>query len=428
MVAGVWASGAIRRHLEVHAISVTVLLQAQCRLHYVQTVVLWNYAFRPFFLMAALYAILIVPLWVAGWLGLSSTPVIYGNPIAWHAHEMVWGFAGAAIAGFTLTAVATWTKRPPVAGIPLIVLCALWLVARLLFLMPVQVPIWLVASADVGFGFLLLALMSREVISARNTRNYKVLVLLAFFATTDLAFFVALARGFVPTMDVVLAGLWSVLILLNLVGSRIIPSFTANWLRRQTPSARSRTESLPQGFGRFDAVATWLLVAFAILHVTGIAAGWMALVGVPTGLMFLARLLRWQGHRTLSEPLVWVLHLAFAWIPIGVLLLSAAELGWVPRTAGTHALTVGAMTTMILAVASRAALGHTGRPLVSHPLLTASYVLITLAALARVGASITVHARALLIVSSAAWLLAFACFTWRYAPILTRPSAALAKA
>jgi uncharacterized protein involved in response to NO len=193
------------------------------------------------------------------------------------------------------------------------------------------------------------------------------------------------------------------------------------------PSTRSQTKPLPQGFDRLDAIATWLLAAFAILQVTAIAPGWTAPVGAVTGLFFLLRLMRWQGHRTLGEPLVWVLHLAFAWIPIGVLLLSAAELGWLPRTAGTHALTVGAVTTMILAVASRAALGHTGRALASHPLLTASYLLITLAAVARVTASVAVDPRALLIVSTAAWLFAFACFIWRYAPILTRPSVSLAK-
>lgn len=380
---------------------------------------LWSYAFRPFFLLAAISALVLVPVWVAVWLGVLGMPSAYGHPLAWHAHEMVFGFAGAAVAGFALTAVATWTRRPSVAGAPLILLGALWMVARVLFLPSFQSPLWLVAITNIGFGALLLGLMSREVIGARNARNYKMLALLALFVATDFAFFVAVARGSSWAMRAVLAGLWTVVLLVNLIGGRIIPAFTANWLRRRAKMVQGDPGPLPSGFDRFDALTTWLLAAFAFLHVSETAPRFASALGLVTGLLLLVRLARWQGHRTLREPLVWVLHLAFLWIPVGVLLLSAAGVGHVPRTAGMHALTVGAMATMIIAVAGRAALGHTGRALESHPLLTASYVLITLATITRVAASGSVHARTLLTVSGAAWFLAFGCFTWRYFPILT---------
>lgn len=382
--------------------------------------VLFSYAFRPLFLLAALYAIVIVPVWVAAWLGAYPMPALRGNPIAWHAHEMIYGFAGAAVGGFALTAVATWTKRPPVAGRPLVFLGALWLVARMLFLFPSEELVAVAAVSDLGYGALLFVLMSREVIAARNTRNYKVLVLLALLVLTNLVFFIGVALGASWTMRAAFAGLWAVVLLVNLIGGRIIPAFTGNWLRRQAGSALVPPGRLPPGFDRFDTSTTWLLVAFAIVQVADVAPRWTSGLGLVTGVLLLARLARWQGQRALGEPLVWILHLAFAWIPVGILLLSAAELDLVPRTAGTHALTAGAIATMIVAVAGRAALGHTGRALVSHPLLTTAYALITLAAVTRVAASGSSGARVLLLISAAAWTLGFLCFTWRYAPILTR--------
>jgi uncharacterized protein involved in response to NO len=382
--------------------------------------VLFSYAFRPLFLLATLYAILIVPFWVTAWLGVHPMPALIANPIAWHAHEMVYGFAGAAVGGFALTAVATWTKRPPVAGAPLVLLSVLWLLARILFLLPFEGLLVAAAAADLGYCALLLLLMVGEVIGARNERNYKVLGLLALLLATDVLFFVGAMRNPAWMMTSALGGLWTVVLLVNLVGGRIIPAFTGNWLRRQREATLQKPQSLPPSFNRFDLLTTWLLVTFAVLHVLGGASPWTAAIGCVTGLLLLLRLLRWQGQRTLKEPLVWVLHLAFVWIPVGVLLLSAAELGLVPRTAGTHALAGGGIATMIVAVAGRAALGHTGRPLASHPLVTVSYLLITCAAVLRVAAASGSAARILLMLSATLWTVGFLCFAWRYTPILIR--------
>jgi uncharacterized protein involved in response to NO len=386
--------------------------------------VLLSYAFRPLFLLAALYAIAIVPFWVTAWLGLHPGPTTLGAPMWWHAHEMIFGFAGAAVGGFALTAVATWTKRPPVAGAPLALLVALWVVARVLLLLPFDGVLVAAATADVGYDALLFGLMSREVLGARSRRNYKVLALLGSFALVNALFFVAVATDPGWSSAVLLCAIWLLVLLINLIGGRIIPSFTANWLKRQA-LASGNSLRVPPPFGRLDLAATLLLTGFAVFQVMGAPAGPTAALGLATAAVFVVRLARWQGWRTSHEPLVWVLHLAFAWIPVGIALLSAAALGWVPRTAGVHALTSGAITTMIVAVASRAALGHTGRALRSHPLLTAAYVLITSAAVFRVAATVGPGARILLMVSATAWTAGFLCFVWRYAPILTlakRPS------
>lgn len=385
--------------------------------------VLFTYAFRSLFLLATLYAIIIVPLWVAAWLGVVPMPTSLGSPIWWHAHEMIYGFAGAAIGGFALTAVAAWTKRPPVAGAPLILLSALWVIARVLFSLPFPKLFPLAIAADLAYGGLLFVLMSREVISARSQRNYKVLVILGLLPITNVLFFAAMIRNTGWAMNALFAGLWLVVLLINLIGGRVIPGFTRNWLMGQATEHGRPSSALPPAFDRFDLVTTCLMLAFALLHVLEAPARWTAILGLIASVLLFIRLTRWQGIHTGSEPLVLILHVGFAWIPLGLLLLSWAELGLVPRTAGVHALTSGAITTMIIAIAGRAALGHTGRALQGHPTLTAAYVLITIAAICRVAAAFGPGARALLAVSATAWCLGFVCFAWRYVPILTQPKA-----
>jgi len=380
--------------------------------------IIFSYAFRPLFLLTTLYAIGIVPFWVAAWMGLHSVPTTLGPPMWWHAHEMIFGFAGAAVGGFSLTAVATWTKRPPVAGAPLALLVALWMVARVLFFLPFEGMFAVAALADMGYASLLFGLMSREILGARSRRNYKVLAILASFALVHAMFLFGVTTHAPWVGATGLAAVWVLVLLINLIGGRIIPGFTGNWLKRQAvePSDHS---VIPPPFGRLDLAATLLLACFAALHVFDAPARWTAAFGISSATLLLVRLARWQGWRTSREPLLWVLHLAFAWIPAGIALLSGAALGWVPRTAGVHALTSGAIATMIVAVASRAALGHTGRALRSHPLLTAAYVLITFAAVCRVAATFGPGARMLLILSATAWTAGFLCFAWRYVPILT---------
>lgn len=380
--------------------------------------VLFSYAFRPFFLLASIYAIIVVPYWTAAWLGYLSVPLSLGTPAWWHAHEMLHGFAGAAIAGFALTAVATWTRRPPVAGPRLMILSALWIIARVLFALPSSSLRVAAMLADLAFEVLLFVLMSREIIAARNTRNYKVLLILGLLPITDGFFFAGVIRSAAWSHSALMASLWLIVLLVNLIAGRIVPAFTKNWLKLNTEAAKQSRIRLPPAFDRFDLLVTWLMIGFAALHLVGLSPWWTATWGVITAGMLLVRLFRWQGFRTTQEPLVSVLHLAFAWLAIGFFLLGLARVDLVPRSAGVHAFTSGAITTMIMAVASRAALGHTNRPLRSHPTLVAAYVLITISAVFRVTATWIPGARAPLVISASAWCLGFMFFAWRYAPIL----------
>jgi uncharacterized protein involved in response to NO len=243
-------------------------------------------------------------------------------------------------------------------------------------------------------------------------------VILALLLVTDALFFWGMTQNASWTMTALFAGLWLVVMLINLIGGRVIPGFTRNWLKRQLLEQKREPATLPPTFDRFDLFTTSLMVAFAVLHLLGAPSRWTAVLGLLTSVMLFIRLTRWQGIHTGSEPLVWVLHVAFSWLPLGFLFLAFAELGLLPRTAGIHALTSGAITTMIIAIAGRAALGHTSRPLESHPVLTAAYVLITAAAICRVAATVGPEARALLALSAVAWFLGFFCFAWRYVPIL----------
>jgi len=382
--------------------------------------VLFTYAFRPLFLLATLYAIVVVPLWATAWLGYLPMPASLGTPMWWHAHEMIYGFAGAAIGGFALTAVAAWTKRPPVSGVALIALSALWLIARVLFSLPTPAVFALAVAADLGYGVLLFALMSREVIAVRSHRNYKVLLILGALPVTNALFFLGMTGNTGGAPTALFAGLWLVVMLINLIAGRIIPGFTRNWLKRRLVEQNRQPITLPPVFDRFDLLTTWLMLAFATLHLLQAPSTWTAVVGLLTSVLLFIRLTRWQGVHTGDEPLVWVLHVAFSWLPVGFFLLACAELDLLPQTTGIHALTSGAITTMIIAIAGRAALGHTGRPLESHPVLTAAYVLITIAAICRVAATIGPGARVLLAASAVAWCAGFICFAWRYIPILTQ--------
>jgi uncharacterized protein involved in response to NO len=381
--------------------------------------VFFSYAFRPFFLMSAIYAVIVVPYWTATWLGYLAMPTWLGTPSWWHAHEMIHGFAGGAIGGFALTAVANWTGRPPVSGIRLLILSGSWLVARVLFALPFSVLHPVAVIADLAFGVLLCALMSREVVSVRSRRNYKVLVILALIPVANAIFFLSVKRSPSVAAAALMAALWLVVLLVNVIAGRIVPAFTRNWLiRRGRPGDQER---LPPSFDRFDLVTTCLMVGFAILQLSNRPAPWIGAWGILTSVLLLIRLFRWRGVAAAHEPLVWVLHLGFAWLPVGFLLLGLEQIGLVSRSAGIHAFTSGAITTMIVAVAGRAALGHTSRPLQSHPMLTAAYVLITIAAVCRVVAAFGPGARAWLVASAAAWCLGFGCFAWRYVPILTQP-------
>lgn len=379
---------------------------------------LFSYAFRPFFLLGIIYSMSAIILWVLIWRG--SLVLDWSRaPVHWHAHDMTMGLMAAAIAGFLLTAVANWTSRPPVAGWPLAILVTFWLTGRLAMLSPA-----LSAMADGLFWLLLCVLVARELFSARNKRNYKVLAVLVALSLSDMLFHAG-ELELLPDIDlqrVLWAQLWLVIVLINVVGGRVIPAFTGNWLRRRAPIGEELSpSSLPGAFGLIDQIAISLLLLFA----ASVIFQWPAAVATSLGLScFVAqawRLLRWKFWLTLSDPLVWMMHLSYAWLVMGILLWTLSLAGVMSVSAAVHALTIGGITSMIVSVGARAALGHTGRALKSHYLLTSAIVLLSFAALTRIAATI-VGGQLWLEMAVGLWVLALLCFALRYVPILIGPA------
>ncbi|MCC6766242.1 MAG: NnrS family protein [Deltaproteobacteria bacterium] len=374
----------------------------------------WGRAFRPFFLLGCVQAAFLVPLWTAMWRGAVPAPA-WLTPPWWHAHEMLFGFVAAAIAGFLLTAAPVWTGRPALTGAPLAALVALWVAGRAAMLAAGVLPPALVALVDGAFLPAVALVVTRTVWRTGQVRNYGVVAMVMVLAATNLAVHAqaldladaSAARGLRCALDLVTA-------LVVVIGGRITPAFTANAFLRAGIDAEVR------GWRWLDrlAVATAVLVVVGDLVAPGTAAS-----GVLAGAAALAvgaRLAGWRSLRTWRDPLVWSLHAGMAWVVVGYLLVAASNLGAaIAPSAGVHALTAGAMGAMIMAVVTRVSLGHTGRPLVLPRGAAAAYGLVHAGALLRVCAAI--HAGAagtLLVAGGLVWAAAFAVFVWVYAPIL----------
>ena len=377
---------------------------------------LLSYGFRPFFLAAALWAAIALAVWIT-MLTAGLTLPSRLDPLDWHIHAMLFGFVPAAVAGFLLTAMANWTGRPAVSGARLAVLVCLWLAGRIDQLLSAWLPVWLAILLDMAFPIALAATVAHEIIAARDRRNYRMIVPVAVLALAQLLMDLGAEGGLgALTGYGWRLGLVAILILISVVGGRIVPSFTRNWLL-----GRGR-EPLPAAPGRFDQAS------LAVLHTALMI--WVVLPnGAPTGGALLAaaalnlwRLLRWRAVATRAEPLLLVLHIGYAWLVVGV-----AALGWASLSAGfplgaaIHALTAGAIGTMILAVMTRVSRGHTGHALSADGATILIYLLVILAAAVRIAAALSIAAReALLIAAAALWIGAFGLFALRYAPLLLR--------
>ena len=336
--------------------------------------------FRPFFLGGALWALVVAGLWVAALSGSITLPTAF-DPLAWHRHEMLFGYLGAVIAGFLLTAIPNWTGRLPVAGGRLAALAGLWLAARVAVLFSAYVGGIAAMVLDVGFVLALFAVAAREVIVARN-RNLPMIAILLLFAIAN-GIDHAEALGLIADDGHGWkAGFALVLMLISLIGGRIIPSFTRNWLVKQ--GVTTGLPSQPDHFDKAALAATAAALLGWLVAPELVAAG---LLLVAAGVLQAIRLARWSGVRTGREPIVVILHVAYAWLPLGLVLLGASILTpGIPRSVALHALSTGAMASMTLAVMTRAPPGHTARALRADAATIAIYVLVTLGAATRVGA------------------------------------------
>lgn len=376
-----------------------------------------SYAFRPFFLLNGFFAVVVISIWLMALHGTGPASVP-ATMLYWHGHEMVVGFAMAAMAGFVLTAVATWTDRPPLQGKLLGVLVFSWLLGRLAMMAATRLPYWLVASADTIFPFLLFLLVAREVVGGRSRRNYPVVGITLVLAVLNLLYHLGTLR-ILPGMDrlALYFLIHLILLMITVIAGRIIPNFTANWLRARGHERLPENHPLTDGITVVATIATGVSVSLTPFGpVTGILA-------MVAALSHAVRLARWRGLATTSEPLLFVLHVAYLWLPVGFALTALAAFGLVfPPSAALHALTMGAIGNMILAVTSRVALAHTGRSLHAPRLIVISYAILNAAVVARVlsplNPGLTIE---MIDLSALGWIVTFAIFTAVYWPVLTRP-------
>lgn len=374
--------------------------------------VLFSYGFRPFFLFGAAWAALAVALWLAMLTGHLTLPTSMA-PIDWHVHELIYGYVPAVVAGFLLTAVPNWTGRLPVVGTPLAWLFACWLAGRAATATSAWIGAAVAAAIDVAFLLALGSVIGREILAAGNTRNLKVLAGVGLLLVGNVLFHVETMEGLGAGYGTRL-GIAATILLIMLIGGRIIPSFTRNWL------ARRGTGRLPAAFDRLDVVVMVVSGTALALWIALPASRVTASFALAATAMNLLRLARWAGERTVAEPLVLVLHVAYAFVPVGFALVAIGILapGLVSPTGAVHGFTAGAIALMTLAVMTRASLGHSGRALTASPPIQAIYAAALVAALARVAAAFDVLREPMLHLSAAAWVMAFGGFVAVYGPLL----------
>lgn len=374
-------------------------------------IALWQLGFRPFYLLAATLALLTVPLWALQFSGLLDRAWLRGA--VWHGHEMVFGYALAVIIGFLFTAGRNWSGQPTPTGRPLMALAALWLAARVLVLTPYAEA---AALLNVAVPWLAAWGLWRALRAGGNRRNFFFVALLLMMGAASGALHLSLL-GWLPTApgSFLPLALDIVLFMVAVMAGRVVPMFSNNGV----PGMQAQREPL------VEKAALGSVLLLMLLDGLGIDGVPLCIV-LP--LAFGAHLLRWwlwQPWKSLRNPLVWVLHAAYLWLPIHLALRTAASLGWIVAGPATHALTVGVIGLITLGMITRTALGHTGRPLKAGPFEQAAFLAMLGAALVRVFLPLAIPSALMLSVqmSAALWSLAFALYLWRYTPILLRPRA-----
>ncbi|MGV8987143.1 MAG: NnrS family protein [Cypionkella sp.] len=373
-----------------------------------------SYGFRPFFLLGSVWAAVAMVLWVVMLTGHDVLATRF-DPVSWHAHEFLFGYLGAVLAGFLLTAVPNWTGRLPIVGWPLGALVGLWLAGRVAVATSALLPSGVAAAIDLAFPVALFAALAREVVAGHNWKNLPVLGLLLGLILANGLYHMEAAQGGYPAKGMALRmGIAVAVMMISLIGGRIVPSFTRNWL------AQRRSPDLPVPFGRNDGVVLAVTFAALVVWIFWPDQGFTAAACAVAGVLHVWRLSRWSGRHTGAEPLVWVLHAGYACVPLGFLALAASAFlpGMAP--AAQHVWMAGAVGLMTLAVMTRASLGHTGRPMHATWPITAIYASLIIAVLARFVAGALPGVDWPIHLAACAWIAAFAGFAAVYAPMLTR--------
>lgn len=371
--------------------------------------------FRPFFLMGAIWAVLSMLIWIAVLTGTFQLPSSF-DPVSWHAHEFLFGYLSIVLAGFLLTAVPNWTGRLPVTGWPLVWLAALWLAGRISVAYSALLSPVLVMIADLSFLTVMVLVIGREIVAGRNWRNLVVLVMLSVFLLANGWFHLENWQGEHAAAGYGLRlALAASVMMIALIGGRIVPSFTRNWLVKRGSS------SVPVPFNRFDRMSLGVLLVALALWVAAPLATWTGWALLIAGVLHLYRLARWRGDLTLQEPLVWILHAGYLFVPFGAIGMGAAVA--VPEGLAVanaqHIWMAGAIPVMTLAVMTRATLGHTGRNLHAGTMTTVIYAAAISACVLRVGAGLwPLDGNLVHTLAGSAWLMAFGGFILVYGPML----------
>lgn len=378
---------------------------------------LFEYGFRPFFLLAGVHALVAIPLWLWMWMqGAAALPAL--PPMFWHGHEMLYGFIVAAIAGFLLTAVPSWTGARGFAGLPLVALVTVWVGGRVVFFAADALPLWVVGLVELSFLPLLAGLLAPPLLRSSN-RNTPLLAVIGVLWLLDAAFIASLsASDALLSQRVLRLAIDFVLILVTVIGGRIVPAFTGNALRRQGEAV----EIIVRPW--LEPIVIGVMVAVAIVDAiwpTSMASGVLAATAAVAQAV---RLSGWRGMRMRGEPILWILHVAYVWLPIGLALKALwllAGVSW--ATHWPHAFTMGVFGTMILAVMTRASLGHTGRPLAVSRAVAGAYLLLSTGVCVRVfGPALAIlEYRWIVCAAGTLWALAFLIYTIVYLPILVGP-------
>jgi uncharacterized protein involved in response to NO len=375
--------------------------------------VLFSYGFRPFFLGGAVWAVVAMTIWIAAISGLINIGGDYGAP-AWHAHEMMFGFAPAVLTGFLLTAVPNWTGRLPVAGRPLMLLFLLWCAGRVALLIPDLIGTIPAAAIDSVFLPAILVICVREIVAGKKWKDLKIVAGLLALSLANLYFHYETIVDGRPDIAVRL-GISAYAVLVTIVGGRMIPSFTRNWINRF-----GRTD-FPAPFNSFDTVAILSAVLAFGFWTFAPQSMLTAITALSAAALQTARLIRWRGWTVLAEPLVSILHGAYAFVPLGLASIGLSALGVIDATSTLHILTVGLIATMMLAVMTRATRGHTGRDLTASKITSTAYLaLIACAFLRPLASQFPEFSDVLYPLSGVLWLTAFGGFLLEYGPMLVR--------
>jgi uncharacterized protein involved in response to NO len=369
---------------------------------------LWALGFRPFYLLASTFAALSIGLWALEFSGRMTW--LYLPSSLWHAHEMLFGFALAVVVGFLFTAGRNWSGQPTPTGGRLAALALLWVAGRVLVLTPFG---WAAAIVNAAFPLAAAIALAIPFIKAGNRRNYFFIGLLVLLSAAELVFHLG-------QLDVLQIPPWAgigialdiVLFIVCVMGGRVIPMFTSNGV----PGARAKRVTW------LEKVALGSVLAVLVADLLQVPEEALAVICAVAAAAHVARWLLWQPWKTLRVPLVWVLHAAYAWIPVHFALRAMAAMEWIPGSIATHALTVGGIGGMIIGMMTRTARGHTGRQLQADGYEVACYLMVLLAALVRVGMPLVAPALIIeaVMVSGGLWSAAFGLYAVRYWPILSR--------